>query len=162
MAGLLLCLNVNTLIAATPTYEGRVKDDCGNPVEFANVTLQSLNDSTMIDGTVTDETGAFAVIGNSSPAFLRVSAMGFETKTVDNPESNLGDIILTPESFMLGEVEVKGSRPVAKLKDDGVQVAISGTYLANTGTALEVLGKMPFVAKSGSEIEVLGKGAPLI
>lgn len=123
---------------------------------------QSLNDSTLIGGTVTDETGAFAIIGNGSPAFLRVSAMGFETKTIDNPESNLGDIILTPSSFMLGEVEVKGSRPVAKLKDDGVQVAISGTYLANTGTALEVLGKMPFVAKSGSEIEVLGKGTPLI
>lgn len=162
MAGLLLCLNVNTLIAATPTYEGRVKDDCGNPVEFANVTLQSLNDSTLIGGTVTDGIGAFAIIGNGSPAFLRVSAMGFETKTIDNPESNLGDIILTPESFMLGVVEVKGSRPVAKLKDDGVQVAISGTYLANTGTAFEVLGKMPFVAKSGSEIEVLGKGTPLI
>ncbi len=144
------------------THEGRVKDDCGNPVEFANVTLQSLNDSTLIGGTVTDGIGAFAIIGNGSPAFLRVSAMGFETKTIDNPESNLGDIILTPESFMLGVVEVKGSRPVAKLKDDGVQVAISGTYLANTGTAFEVLGKMPFVAKSGSEIEVLGKGTPLI
>lgn len=162
MAGLLLCLNFNTLIAATPTYDGRVKDDSGNPVGFANVTLQSLNDSTLIGGTVTDETGTFAIIGNGSPAFLRVSAMGFETKTIDNPESNLGDIILTPSSFMLGEVEVKGSRPVAKLKDDGVQVAIFGTYLANTGTALEVLGKMPFVAKSGSEIEVLGKGTPLI
>lgn len=39
---------------------------------------------------------------------------------------------------------------------------IAGTHLADTGTALELLGKMPFVTRSGSEIEVLGKGSPLI
>ena len=54
------------------------------------------------------------------------------------------------------------SRPVAKLKTDGLQVAISGTYLANTGTALDVLGKIPFVSKTGSQLEVLGKGTPLV
>ncbi|MDE6409790.1 MAG: outer membrane beta-barrel family protein [Muribaculaceae bacterium] len=68
----------------------------------------------------------------------------------------------TETSHTLGEVVVKGSRPLAKLKGDGVQVRISGTYLANTGTALEVLGKMPFVTKNGNDIEVLGKGTPLI
>ena len=68
----------------------------------------------------------------------------------------------TEASYTLGEVVVKGSRPLAKLKGDGVQVRISGTYLANTGTALEVLGKMPFVTKNGSDIEVLGKGTPII
>lgn len=115
MAGLLLCLCVNTLFASNQAYKGVVKDDSGNPMEFVNVTLMALNDS-----------------------------------------------ILSPASFMLGEVVVKGSRPVAKVKGDGVQVAIAGSCLANTGTALEVLGKMPFVTKSGSDIEVLGKGSPLI
>ncbi|MDE6795100.1 MAG: outer membrane beta-barrel protein, partial [Muribaculaceae bacterium] len=62
----------------------------------------------------------------------------------------------------LGEITVTGSRPMAKLKKDGIQVAISGTYLANTGTALDVLAKMPFVTQSDSGIEVLGKGTPII
>ncbi|MDE6768831.1 MAG: hypothetical protein K2J78_03790, partial [Muribaculaceae bacterium] len=62
----------------------------------------------------------------------------------------------------LGEITVTGSRPAAKLKKDGIQVAISGTYLANTGTALDVLTKMPFVTQSDSGIEVLGKGTPII
>ncbi|MDE5881406.1 MAG: outer membrane beta-barrel family protein [Muribaculaceae bacterium] len=62
----------------------------------------------------------------------------------------------------LGEITVTGSRPAAKLKKDGIQVAISGTYLANTGTALDVLTKMPFVTQSDSRIEVLGKGTPII
>lgn len=162
MTGLLLCPGVNTLFATTVYYEGRVKDESGNPLEFSNVTLQLLNDSTMIDGTVTDVTGKFVVTGNETPVFLKISAMGFEDKIIHNPEAEIGDIILTPASYMLGEVIVKSTPPVAKLKGDGIRVAISGSYLADTGTALEVLGKMPFVTKSGSEIEVLGKGTPLI
>lgn len=162
MAELLLCLCVNTLFASNPAYKGVIKDDSGNPLEFVNVTLMALNDSTLIDGTVTDMTGKFTVLGNGIPVFMRISAMGFEDKTINNPTLDLGDIILSPASYMLGEVVVKGSRPVAMVKGEGVQVAIAGSYLANTGTALEVLGKMPFVTKSGSDIEVLGKGTPLI
>lgn len=162
MAGLLLCLCFNTLSAKVQTYEGRIRDDSGNPLEFVNVTLQSLNDSTLIDGTVTDIDGKFVVRGNQIPVFLQISAMGFEDRIIYNPTYDSGDIIMSPASYMLGEVIVKGSRPMTKFKGDGVQVAVSGTYLANTGTALEVLGKMPFVTKSGSVIEVIGKGIPII
>ena len=162
MAGLLLCLTVNTLFAEVKTYKGNVKDDSGNPLEFVNVTLQNRNDSTLIDGAVTDAEGKFSVSGDGNSVFLKVSAMGFEDRIIDNPDANIGDIFLASASYMLGEVVVKGTRPMAKLKGDGVQIPVSGTYLANTGTALEVLGKMPFVTKNGSAIEVLGKGTPLI
>lgn len=162
MAGLMLCLVFNTLHSTVPRYRGMVKDDSGAPVEFATVTLVTLNDSTLIDGTVTDENGMFSLTAQTTPLFLRVSAMGFEEKIIDNPTPDVGEIRLETASYMLGEVAVNGSRPVARLKGNGVEVAISGTYLANTGTALDLLGKMPFVSKSGSEIEVLGKGAPLV
>lgn len=162
MAGLLLCLTFNTLFAEVKTYEGIIKDVSGNPLEFVNVTLQNQNDSTLIDGTVTDAEGKFSVRGDGNSVFLKVSAIGFEDRIIDNPDANLGDIVLAPASYMLGEVIVKGSRPMAKLKGEGVQIPVSGTYLANTGTALEVLGKMPFVTKIGSGIEVLGKGTPSI
>lgn len=163
MAGLSLCLTFNTLVAKAPTYEGSVKDDSGAPLEFANVTLQSLNDSTLIGGTVTDADGRFALSATTDGhVFLKMSAMGFEDTVITNPDYNVGDIMLTAASYMLGEVEVKGSRPVARLKGDGLHVAISDTYLANTGTALGVLGKMPFVTISGSDVEVLGKGTPLV
>ncbi|MBD5371225.1 MAG: outer membrane beta-barrel protein [Bacteroides sp.] len=162
VAGLLLCPNVNTLFAVGPHYTGTVKDEAGVPLELANVALISRNDSTLIDGTVTDATGKFILTGSVVPAFIRISSMGFEEKLIDNPAEDSGDIILTPTSYMLGEVEVEGTRPTVRLKADGVQVPVHGTYLANTGTALETLGKIPFVSKNGSEIEVLGKGRPLI
>lgn len=162
MAGLMLCLTFYTLFAAPEAVTGIVKDDTGIPVEFVNVTLLTANDSTLIDGTVTDVNGNFTLSGSDIPCFLRISAMGYDEKRLDNPQGNLGMIILSPAAFELGEVVVKGSRPVVKLKNDGLQVAISGTYLANTGTALDVLGKIPFVSKTGSELEVLGKGAPIV
>ena len=106
--------------------------------------------------------GQFTILGNGSPVYLRITAMGFEDRIITNPSADVGDIILAPASYMLGEVVVKGSRPMTKLKSDGVRIAIAGSHLANTGTALEVLGKMPFVIKSGAGIEVIGKGTPLI
>ena len=75
MAGLSLCLWFNTLFATT--YKGRVTDEAGNPLEFANVALMSVGDSTLIDGTVTDEAGKFELNGNGDPSLLRVSALGF-------------------------------------------------------------------------------------
>lgn len=162
MAGLTLCLALNILHAEEGHYEGRVKDVEGNPLEFANVTLLVLKDSTLIEGTVTGSDGNFSLAASPLPSFMRIYAMGFEEKTINNPAADMGDIILTPAEYMLGEVVVKGSRPIARLKNDGVQVAISGTYLSDTGTALDVLGKMPFVTKSGSGLEVLGKGTPLV
>lgn len=162
VAGLLLCLCCDTLLAANPTFEGVVKDDLGNPLGFANVTLMSLNDSTVIAGAVTDVTGKFVIAGDCTSVLLKITAMGYEDKTINSPDANVGDVVLVPTSYMLGELVVKGSRPITKLKADGLQVNVSGSYLANTGTALDVLGKMPFVIKSGSEIEILGKGTPLI
>lgn len=162
MAGLMLCLTNHALFAAHEPVTGTVTDETGTPLELANVTLLTLNDSTLIDGTVTDVNGNFSVSSPLASIFLRISAMGYEEKRISNPSGNLGIVQLSPSPYELSEVQVKGSRPVAKLKNDGLQVAISGTYLANTGTALDVLGKMPFVSKTGSELEVIGKGTPVV
>lgn len=154
MTGLMLCLPLHTLYAATIQYEGTVKDDSGSPLEFANVTLIAPSDSSLIAGSVTDAAGHFMVSAPDVPLLLRVSAMGFDDRIIASPTPSIGIITLQSASYMLGEVVVKGNRPLTKLKSDGVQVAISDTYLANAGTALDVLAKMPFVTRSGSDIEV--------
>lgn len=162
MAGLMFGLTSHTLFAASKPITGTVVDESGSPLEFANVTLLTLNDSTLVDGAVTDTDGKFSITDSNNPCFLRICVMGYEENKITNPHGNLGLIRLTPASYELGEIVVKGSRPVAKLKTDGLQVEISGTYLANAGTALDVLGKMPFVSKTGSQLEVLGKGTPIV
>ena len=162
MAGLTLCFTSHILLAAAEPITGTVVDEVGNPMVFVNATLLTVNDSTLVDGAVTDINGNFLLSDSQETCFLRISAMGFEEKIISNPHGELGTINLSPVSYELGEVVVKETRPIAKLNPDGLQVTISDTYLANAGTALDVLGKMPFVSKTGSDIEVLGKGAPIV
>lgn len=162
MAGFTLCLTCRMLFAASQSISGVVNDKTGAPLEFVNITLFSLSDSTFAGGTVTDESGRFILPNISQPSFLCVTAMGYEETCIDNPSINIGIITLSPSMFELGEVTVKGSRPVAKLNNDGLQVVVSGTYLANAGTASDLLGKLPFVSKNGSNIEVIGKGTPIV
>lgn len=162
MAGLMLCLTFYTLFATDESLTGMVKDDTGSPVEFATVALLAASDSTLIDGGVTDADGCFNFHSPNRACYLRISAIGYEEKYIADPRGELGEISLIPVAYELGEVVVKGSRPAAKLTTDGVQVAIAGTYLATSGTAADVLGKMPFVSKNGSELEVVGKGSPVV
>lgn len=164
LTGLMLCPALNTLFVSAERFEGTVIDTAGSPVEFANVTLLSLNDSTLIDGKVTGIDGKFILVASPDSARLtiHVSAMGFADAYVDNPHSEVGAITLTPSIYNLDEIVVSKPRPTTKLKNDGIQITISDTYLAVSGTALDVLGKLPFVTRSGSDLEVLGKGTPLI
>ncbi|MCM1050477.1 MAG: outer membrane beta-barrel protein [Paenibacillus sp.] len=108
-------------------------------------------------------TAKFSIVNDhKSGIFLLISAIGFEDKSICAPIGDIGTIALVPATLQLDEITVKASRPVTRLKNDGIQVAVSGSYLANTGTAFELLGKMPFVSKTGSNLEVIGKGSPLV
>lgn len=157
-----VCLLSHTLYATVPGIEGTVKDESGQPVEFATVVLLALDDSTFVGGTVTGENGYFSMPSPAKPTFLKISAIGYADYTMDNPSGNLGIITLMSMAHELGEVVVTGTKPLAKLQSDGLQVSIAGTYLTKAGTAIDVLGKMPFVTKSGTELEVLGKGKPIV
>lgn len=162
MAGLTLCLTFSTLFATNAPITGTIVDEDGRPLEFANATLFTAGDSTLIDGTVTNAGGHFSLSAPATTCFLRISALGYEGRDICNPCGEQDTIQLFPASYALDEIVVNGSRPVVKLKTDGLQVVIAGTYLANAGTALDMLGKMPFVSNTGSELEVFGKGAPIV
>ena len=62
----------------------------------------------------------------------------------------------------LGEITVTARRPAVRIKKDALTVDVKDTYLANSGTTLQLLGKMPFVTLSGSELEVIGRGTPVV
>lgn len=158
VAGLLLCLYIHSSVNAN-SYKGIVTDDLGNPMEFVNVLIQS-NDTAFINGTVTDKTGFFEIVSKKESEFLKISVMGFEDRIIENPDTSLMKIILTPASYMLGEIEVKRVQTIAKIQEDGIKIQVSGTYLSKAGTAKDLMGKLPFVVKTGNEVEVIGKGTP--
>ncbi len=65
-------------------------------------------------------------------------------------------------TIMLGDVVVKGHKPVYKLSEEGLKTNVQGTVLEKLGSAKEVLGHVPGVQKRKDAIEVTGKGTPLI
>ena len=70
------------------------------------------------------------------------------------------DSVPSFDDINLSEVTVRYSLPKLKMKKEGVEIRVKGTWLANSGTALDLMGKMPFVTRQGSDIEVIGKGSP--
>ena len=155
MMGLMAVLTVSAA-----TFTGKVVDETGEPVPFANVVLLNGVDSTFVTGAMTRDDGHFSLTGAAARPVIKVSYLGYKALLVDVVGADLGTITLEPEATMLGEVVVKGERPEFKLTGEGLKM--ENTLLSKVGTARAVLQNLPGVQQTKDGIEVFGKGAPLI
>lgn len=64
-------------------------------------------------------------------------------------------------TVVLNDVVVKSVAPKTKLRGDAIVTKIQGSALAQSGSAHEMLGKVPGMMMQGDELEVIGKGAPV-
>ena len=161
----IVLVSMMCLVAIASTAQGisgRVIDEQAQPMPFANVVLVSRADSAFIAGVVTKDDGTFSISTDKQDGLLKVTSVGYTTKFLDARTGNVGDIQMQPDTQMLGEVVVKGSRPLVKMKDDALVTTVEGSYLSKTGTAGDVLGKIPGVISNHGGVEVLGRGTPLI
>ena len=60
-------------------YKGRIVDEKGNPFEFANITLRSLQDSSIIAYGVSNGNGFFVIPCNNTKVIVRISYVGYQT-----------------------------------------------------------------------------------
>ncbi len=81
----LLCFSFSTAIFSQQgRLTGKLTDEKGKPLGYANVTLLKSSDTSFVDGGLTDTTGKFTITtpAVSGTHFLRFSAIGFaEIKT---------------------------------------------------------------------------------
>ena len=154
----LLCLCAASILPAQ-TYTGKVTDEKNQPLPYANVVLLSLPDSAFVTGTVSDESGAFALKTNRDNLLLRISSIGYATiyNKVDKPD--LGTIQLLPDAQLLGEVVVKGDLPKMQLKGDAQVTNVQGSILEKAGTGNDLLSKLPGVSAEEGTVNVFGSGA---
>ena len=88
------------------------------PIEYANIVVLRIKDSTMINGTISDKKGRFRI--EKLPygqLYIRVNFIGYSAKklrdivlTVDRPEKNLGTIELATTSTNLASVEINSEK----------------------------------------------------
>ena len=147
----------------TPTkMMGRVVDVQHHPVDFANVSLLNVQDSSFITGGVTNENGQFVIPCEVRKAIVKVSCVGYQTQTRTFDTGKIGNITLKEATMHLQKVVVKSSRPVVAIKGNALVTTVANSQLEHAGTANDVLRQIPMVTGRDGNFEVFGKGTPLI
>lgn len=153
---------VECMQKTTLRYKGRIIDESGNAAEYANITLLSPIDSTIVGHGVSNENGIFVIPSNSRKVLARITYVGYKTisRIYSNPE--MGIIKLQPETMIIKGVVVKGDRPQYKMSPGGVEVAVEHTLLSKMANTFDVLNLLPRVSVNGQKISVFGKGTPIV
>ena len=157
IAAMMMCLSAE---AKTEDVGGRVIDAQGEPLPFVSVALLA-SDSTYIQGATSDVDGIFQIKTTDACCILRLSYIGYHTKYVNVNGSEIGTIQMEQDQTMLNEIVVKGQMPKTKLTGNSMITTIQGTVLGKSGTAKEMLAKVPGMTLKGEDLEVLGKGTPI-
>ena len=141
-------------------WKGKVIDQSGEPVEYANVVVLSKADSSVVCGTVTAEDGSFNIVTSETDGIMMVAMIGYQTIYLVPVDGAV--ITLLEDVNMLEGAVATAIMPKTKLTGEGLQTNIRGSVLENVGTANDVLARTPGVIKGQNGLEVIGKGTPLV
>ena len=89
---------------------GKIIDENGLPLEFADVRLLNPSDSSYITGGVTNASGVFVIPLDQQRVIAKFSYIGYKPVYKLCSRENVGTIQLEIEATQLGEVTVKGER----------------------------------------------------
>lgn len=164
--------------AQNTTIKGRVADGQDKGIEVCNVYLLKAIDTSMIDFTLSDESGQY--IFNSVQAddyFIKVSHIVYsDTMTamfhLSDSETKTIDIAILDASHALNEVTVVAQKPFLERQMDKLVVNVENSILATGNTVLDILQRSPGVmvnqessinmkGKSGVMVMIDGKPSPL-
>ena len=144
-------------------YKGTVIDEQGQPVAYANIALLSPQDSTLITGGVSNESGLFVIPCETQPVLARISFVGYKTEFVMFDSRNARNIRLKPETIMLNGVKVTGDRIFSKAENGHLTYNIPmllEVYPADN--AYEALTRIPGVIDTGESLTFCGQSVTLI
>lgn len=158
---LMAFLFTQLFVLAQTDIQGRVLDEKGTPIPYANVVLLNCEDSTYIAGAVSGEDGGFH-LQSSTKGMIKVSCIGFEDAFLNDWEKTPLEIVLHSQATELNEVVVKSALPVTRMENHALVTRIKGTVLENLGTAKDVLGRLPGILVEQDAVSVFGKGTPAI
>jgi len=150
---LLLLIHIFAYGQNTGSITGKAIDNEKNSIEFVNVFLTSVNDTTtIVNGTVTDNKGGF-VLKNVPPGnyFIQFRFIGFvnhqQTVLLNDANKNieLGTIIMKQDAIALNSVEITAFRNLIQKTDEGIVVNASENLTQIGGTAADLMKNMPGV-----------------
>ena len=142
--------------------KGRLIDNQNQPVAYANVSLLSPADSSLIGGGVSNENGDFVIPTEAYRVIVKCTFIGYKTLLRTCEVGNIGTLQLQPAEYTINGITVKGHVPQYQMGDEGLVTNVENTPLSQLGTASDVLGHVPGIIKKDNQYEVFGKGTPII
>jgi hypothetical protein len=177
MAGVFLLCLAGVALAQPGVITGQVFEaDLSAPIEYANVVLYGLPESTQVTGTVTDNNGAFRLDGvKPGRYYVELSFIGYRDRTVKELEViagaqlDLGRLALEQKPIAVPGVEATAEKPAVSFEVDKKVVDVSKLATASSGTAVDALENVPSVkvnvegnvtVRGSSDFKVLVDGRP--
>ncbi|AWW32470.1 TonB-dependent receptor [Echinicola strongylocentroti] len=153
---LLLCIYGQT-IAQTGVKGSVIDQTTSNPLEYANVALYSLPDSTLVKGAVTNTDGSFELTKvDKGSYYLTISFLGYNEKTIEDITvrkselTALPPVSLAPNEQLLNQVEVSGDRFTTMHKIDRQVFEANSFESSKGGTATDLLRNLPGLSTDAS------------
>ena len=148
---------------AAPRYKGTIIDEQGQPIAYANIALLSPQDSTLITGGVSNESGYFVIPCEQIPVLARISYVGYKTGYAIFETRNVGSITLKLETIKLNGVQVKGERIVSSTENGHLvynMPMLLQVYPADN--VYDALTNIPGVSEMNGNIMFSGQAVTLI
>lgn len=163
---ILLAVCCNIYMAYAQTITGKVIDESGIPVGYANILLLNSKDSTFVAGCITSEEGEFKLENTSQKGnLLKLSYIGYEDLylTITEATGYVGILTMKTKATMLGPVTVTGSKPLFKQKNGAMITEVAGSVLSQTHEMSELISQLPGIVKTANGgFQVFGLGTPVI
>lgn len=140
------------------SVSGIVKDSENMPISYANVVLLSVNDSTAVKGSTSDEKGFFSINNVDTGSYiLKTSFIGyksvFQNVNIDDKDLVISDIVLEESNEALDEVSIIAKKPTVKKEADRLVFNVENTALSE-GNVMEVVRNTPGVLVLDGSISV--------
>ncbi|MDF1697722.1 MAG: outer membrane beta-barrel protein [Saprospiraceae bacterium] len=167
----LLCLLFISSLAISQNgvIKGKILDDEGQALEYANVLLLNASDSTLYKGGLSEEEGVFVFerIMNGS-YFVSTSMVGFGEANSEVIVSDGASVVEIPtlklsNGIEMDQVTVTAKKPFIELKADKMIVNVANSSVSAGNSALEVLEKSPgVIVDNNDNISLRGKQGVLV
>ena len=160
---LLCCLITCSVLSAQNQVSGTVYDQNQQPVYYANVAIYQLPDSTLINGSATDEDGNFVIRNISDGDYYLVSSMIGSVDAMSDKFSLSGgaspaiDLQLLPDNAVLSEVEITARKPLLEQRADRMIVNVADNITSANGSLLDVMRKVPGMLVVNDKLSLAGQ-----
>lgn len=141
-----------------PSIKGVIKgvlldEETKEPLPYASIVLQKAGKDLMLDGVLSDDSGAFKIEKVKNGDYeLVITYLGYEDKiikdvkpTLKKPDVNLGKIAMTSSSKVIEGVEIKAERALVENKVDRIVFNAENDSSVSGGDATDVLRKVPML-----------------